>query len=402
MEYGVSYALNGTVQGPAAPVFNVGHKLAGGFDVGLLRPFIEDDPDSPERGRPCAILRNGMIYNNQTKTWHPKHEKRTIDYWERVENIRSPAFNSVIFTRTDWVQVDRSITKANRLPLTAYSDVRAADTLGGFDAWNKLTIEYAAMSDAGEVVADMDGTSPARDDTPLELLRSTPLPVRHGDFSYPQRLLDVARASGMPLDTTMFEQVTRRLWESVEKLYIGTETGVTYGGRTTGPFPQTGASTEFGLTNYTYRITKTDLTIPTGSNPEAVNQDVMEMVETMRGYGFMGPFILYYSTPYGAFINGDYFRTGGTSAVTTLRQRILLNAELADVRRLDYLTSGYQLILVDYGRGQIQAVDGMQPKPFQWSERAGLIQKFMVAMIQTVIFRTQYSGIAPILHATTS
>ncbi len=396
----IDYVLNGQGHGPAGAAFNVQNRFTGRFDPGLLRPFIEDDPNSPDRGRPCATIQVGMTRNEKGDTV-PLRKKYRIDYLQ-AQGVNSPVFNSVVFTRDNWVQIDKAIQRANRLPLTAYSDLRAASTLGGFDAWSKLTIEYSAMTDAGEVVKDMDATSPARDDTPLNLIRSTPLPVLHGDFSYPQRLLDVARASGMALDTIMFEQITRRIWESVEKLYIGTETGVTYGTRSTGPFPITGTSTEYGLTNYPYRITKTDLTVPTGSNPEAVNQDVMEMIETMRADGFTGPFVLYYSTPYGPFINGDYYRTGGTAAVTTLKQRLMLNEEIADIRRLDYLTSGYQLILVDYGRGQIQAVDGMQPTVVQWTERGGYIQKFMVLAIQTVIFRTQYSGIAPVQHATTS
>lgn len=397
VNFGVDVVTNGVASGAMGPMINgVRSRISGRFDPGMLRPYIEDDPASPWRGLKCADL---LTQNVNTGAWAPK--KYRISEL-KARDIDSPVFNSTVYTRQDWIQIDRAVTLAQRLPLKAYADLRAANTLGGFDAWSKMTIEYSAMSDAGEVVKDMDATSPARDDTPSHLIRSTPLPVIHGDFSYPQRLLDQARATGMPLDTTMFEQITRRIWESVEKLFIGTETGLTWGSRSTGPFPITGTSTEYGLTNYPLRITKTDLTVPTGSNPEAVNQDLMEAIETLRGYGFQGPYVLYYSTAYGPFINGDYFRTGGTSAVTTLKQRLMLNEEISDIRRLDYLTSGYQWILVDYNRGQIQAVNGMMPKSVQWSERGGYIQKFMVLAIQTVLFRTQFSGVAPFLHATTS
>jgi hypothetical protein len=382
-------------------ISGVNSRLTGAFDPGLYRPFIETDPNSPDNGRPCAQLQVGWVHNARTGEPAPRYEKRRIDQWQAL-GVNSPVFNSVVFTREDWVQIDRAVQRAQRLPLTAYSDLRAASTLGGFDAWSKLAIEYSAIGEAGEVVKALDVTSPARDDTPAELIRSSPLPVIYGEFSYPQRLLDIARAAGRSLDTIMFEQVTRRLWEAVEKCYIGTEAGFSGQSRTTGPFPITGSNVEYGLTNYPGRITKTDLTAPTGSNPEAVNQDLMEMLETMRGYGFQGPFVLYYSTPYGPFINGDYFRSGGTSAVMTLKQRLMMNEEVADIRRLDYLTSGYQLILVDYGSGQISAVDGMRPRPLQWSERGGQIQKFLIMAIQTQIFRTQYSGVAPMLHATTS
>lgn len=396
------YVINGEGFGPVGGALSgLRSRFTGSFDSGILRPFFESDPNSPDVGRPCAEMIVGAVYNKATGDYVPQRKKKRIEQWN-AEGVYSPVFNSVVFSRQDWIHIDRAVQMAQRLPLTAFADLRAASVMTGFDAWSKLTVEYSAMSDAGEVVKDMDATSPGRDDTPLELIRSTPLPVLHSDFSYPQRLLDAARASGMPLDTTMFEQGTRRIWESVERGLIGLDVGLTWGSRSTGPFPITGTSTEYGYVTYPLVISKTDLTTPTGSNPEAVNQDVMEMVETLRGYGFFGPFILYYSTPYGPFINGDYFRTGGTATVTTLKQRLMLNSEVADVRRLDALTTGYKLILVDLNSGHVQAIDGMKPKPVQWSERAGYIQKFMVLAIQTQIFKTQYSGVAPVVYAVTT
>jgi hypothetical protein len=236
----------------------------------------------------------------------------------------------------------------------------------------------------------------------LNIIRSVPLPVIHSDCSFPQRLIDMTSAAGMGVDTTQVEQNTRRMWEMVEKTLIGTETGVTYGGRSTGPFPHTGNSTEYGYTNFAYKVAKTDLTTPTGSNPEAINDDIMEMVETMNGNGFYGPFVLYHSTPYSRYLNSDYFRSGGTSSVSTVRARIMENEDISAIRRLDYLTSGYQLVLVDLTTGQFQAIDGMQPKTVQWSERGGLIQKLCTLMIQVPLLKAPYDGEAALIHATTS
>jgi hypothetical protein len=395
-----NYVLNGQGFGPVGAAFNVTNKLAGGFDPGLLRPFIETDPNSPDIGKPCASLQTGMIYNTDKSRWEPKREKRPVSYWQ-AQGINSPVFNATTLTRDDWIEIDRAVVKATRLDLTAWSDLAAANRRS-FNAWNKMTLEYTAATDAGEVVKDMDATSPARDDTPLNIIRSVPLPVIHGDFSFPQRLLDQSRTSGMPLDTTMVEQVTRRGWEMVEKTLIGTETGVTYGGRSTGPFPHTGASTEFGYTNFSYKVAKTDLTSPTGTNPEAIMTDVLEMIETMQGNGSNGPFVLYHSTGYSRYLNDDYYRSGSTSAVRTVRERLMEVEGLSAIRRLNYLTSGYQLILVDLTSGQFEAIDGMQPKVVQWSERGGMIQKFMVMMIQVPLLRAPYDGEAALIHGTTS
>jgi hypothetical protein len=396
-----NYVQNGQGYGPVGSALNVHSRLTGGFDAGLLRPFFETDPNSPDVGRPCAQLRVGTAYNSKTGHYEARYEKRSIDEWAR-RGVYSPVFNAVALTREDWVEVDRAILRATRLPLTAYGDLRAANTRGGFDAWGKYTLEYSAAGDAGEVVKDMDATSAGRNDLPSNLTRSIPLPVIHGDVDLPQRYIDMTRGGGMPIDVEMVEQLTRRGWEMVEKTLIGTETGVTWGGRTTGPFPHTGTSTEWGYTTFPYRVTKTDLTTPLGSNPEAVNQDVMEMLETMYTNGFQGPFVLYHSTPYSLYLNSDYFRSGGTSANTTTRARIMDNEGITAIRRLDYLTSGYQLILVDLNRGDFQAIDGMAPRAVQWSERGGTIQKIMVMMIQVALLKARSNGVAPLIHATTS
>jgi hypothetical protein len=395
------FVLNGGWHGPLGS--QLGQlQVNGRFDPGLLRPYIETDPNSPFRGRPCAELTVGMVQNHDTGEWEPRRKKYLISDLQQ-RGINSPVFNATTLTRDAWIQIDAAVTSPPpRQRLKAYADLRAASTYGGFDAWSKLTLEYQSASEAGEAVVDMDATSEGRTDTPLADIKSIPLPITHSDFYFTQRAIDSARMSQMPLDTTMAERATRRIWESIEKTTIGTETGVTFGTRTTGPFPHTGTSTVYGFTNFPYRITKTDLNTPAGTNPEAVVQDVLEMIETMQADGYFGPYVLYTSTGYSIWLNSDYFRSGSTSAVRTVRERLMEVEGLSDIRRLDYLTSGYQLILVDYGQGLLQAVAGMEPRTVQWSERGGMLQKFMVMAIQLPLLRVPNSGIAPILHATTS
>jgi hypothetical protein len=395
-----NYVLNGQGVGPVGAAFNVVNRLTGSFDPGMLRPFIETDPNSPDVGQPCAQLRVGMIYNNKEGKYYPRYEKRPIYYWEQM-GIRSPVFNATSLTRDDWIEIDRAVERATRQPLSAWADLRAANSRT-FDAWNRMSLEYTASSDAGEVVKSMDATDPGRDDMPLSIMRSVPLPVIHGDCSFPQRIVDQTNAYGRGLDTEMVEQITRRGWEMVEKTLIGTETGVTWGTRSTGPWPHTGTSTEYGYTNFPYRVTKTDLTTPVGTNPEAIVQDVMEMIETMNGNGYYGPFVLYHSTPYSIYMNSDYFRSGSTSAVRTVRERVMEVEGITDIRRLNWLTSGYQLVLVDLNSGQFQAINGMAPRTVMWDERGGLIKKLCVMMIQVPFLRAPYNGVAAIVHGTTS
>jgi hypothetical protein len=245
----------------------------------------------------------------------------------------------------------------------------------------------------------MDAISDARRDRPLIDLKSIPLPITHSDFWFSDREIAVSRNTGTPLDTTMAEMAGRRVAEMVEKTVIGVETGLTFGTDTN---RHTGTSTIYGYTNFPYRVTKTDLTTPTGSNPEAVMTDILEMVETMQTNGFYGPYMLYHSTGYSRFLSDDYFRSGSTSAVRSLRERVMQIEGIADIRRLDYLTSGYQLILVNMDPQVAQAINGMDITTLQWDTVGGLRKNFKVMAIQLPLLRTPYNGVAGIIHGTTS
>jgi hypothetical protein len=213
------------------------------------------------------------------------------------------------------------------------------------------------------------------------------------------REIAVSRRSGAPLDTTMAEAAGRRVAEMIERTLIGTETGVSFGTNTN---IHTGSSKVYGYTNFPYRIQKTDLTSPTGINPEAVMTDILEMVETMQSNGYFGPYMLYHSTGYSRYLNDDYFRSGSTSAVRTLRERVMEIEGITDIRRLDFLTSGYQLILVQMTPEVAQAINGMEITTVQWESQGGLRQNFKVMCIQVPLLKAPYNNVAGILHGTTS
>jgi uncharacterized linocin/CFP29 family protein len=379
----VDYVLNGEGFG------SVGQQLSGvRFEPALLRPTLNS------RGQKCVVL-------NQ------KGKPSLVEVRElQARGIDSPAFyvsNATTLTKEAWVDLDRKIIRATRQRLRAWTDLSAAAgrTIG--NAMGRMTLEYQAMTDAGEAVVDMDALVDARADRPLFNLKSVPLPITHSDFYFSQREIAVSRQSGAPLDTTMAEAAGRRVAEMIEKTLIGVETGVTFGTRSgDSATAHTGTSTVYGYTNFPYRVTKTDLTTPTGSNPEGVMTDVLEMIETMQSNGFFGPYMLYHSTGYSRYLNDDYFRSGSTSAVRSLRQRIMEIEGIQDIRRLDFLTSGYQMILVQMDPEVAEAINGMDVTTVQWESQGGMRQNFKVMCIQVPLLKSPYNGVAGIIHGTTS
>lgn len=366
------------------------------YDPGLMRPYIETDPNSRFRGQRVCTVNDGRKPDGS-----PKHRIVTVDSLQR-RGIHSPVFNAMPLLKDTWVHLLNTVLKATRQRLRAWTDLAAASTVGGFNAMGKTTLEYQTMNDPGEAVVDMDAMTDGRADRPSFALRSIPLPITHSDFWFSEREIAISRNSGAPLDTTMAEAAGRRVAEMIEKTTIGVETGIAFGPTSSSDTRYSGTSQIYGYTNLPARVTKTDLNAPTGSNPEAVMTDVLEMIETMQSNGYFGPYMLYTSTGYSRYLSDDYFRTGSTSAVRSLRQRIMEIEGVMDIRRLDYLTSGYQLILVQMTSEVAQAIDGLGIQTVRWESQGGMRQNFKVMAIQVPLLKQPSNGVTGIVHGTTS
>jgi hypothetical protein len=294
-----------------------------------------------------------------------------------------------------------------------------ANSYGGFNAMAKETLEHETMSDPGEALVDMDGLTEGRTDTPLFRLQGTPLPITHSDFYFSSRKLAQSRNTGTPLDTAQGEAAGRRVAEMIEKTLIGTVTGFRadegpyasgYGYGTGGATGAAGTryNQVYGYTNYPDRLTKTDLTTPTGSNPSATVADVIAMRQQLIDGRFYGPFMLYHSTDWDEYMDQDYFAlatTGMAAPTQTLRERLKKIDGIQDVRRLDFLPSSsnpFTLIMVQMTADVCQAINGMDITTVQWESVGGMRLNFKVMCIQVPRLRSDYYGRCGILHATTS
>lgn len=395
------FILDGTFHGEVANQYNQFITVNGArvrFDWGMRRPFID------ERGQRAVIMNTGkMRYNNVKGKYEPERKKVLINHLIS-KGIFHEVFNATSLRKGDWIEIDKAVVKATRQRLTLVTELEAKVSYGGFDAMSKMTHEYEAMSDPGEAVVDMDGITDGRNDHALFTLRSVPLPITHADFHISDRKLAISQNNDTPFDTVMVEAMARRCAEMAERTALGTVTGVEYGTQTAGYGAHQGLSKVYGLTNFPYRVVKTDLTTPSGTNPEAVKQDLIEMRETMYANGFFGPFDVYYSTGYDAFLDDDYFRSGATTGAMsrTLRERIGEIDNIQTMKRLDFLTSGYQLIMVQMTPDVIQFINGMDWVTMQWPTKGGLMHNFKIMGIKVPVLKAPYNTIAGILHGTTS
>ncbi len=406
----VDFVVNGRGQGPVGKVMD-GIR----YDPGMMQPYFNN------HGQRAVTINTGrMVLNNKTNEYVPERKEVLLsDLMQR--GIYSPVFNATSLRKEEWIQLDQVVLRAARQRLRAWADLSAANSFGGFNAMAKETLEHETMSDPGEALVDMDGLSEGRTDSPLFRLQGIPLPITHSDFYFSARKLAQSRNTGTPLDTVQGEAAGRRVAEMIEKTLIGTVTGLrgTEGPYATGYGYGTGGSTGdagtrynqvYGYTNYPDRLTKTDLTAPTtvGWTPETTVNEVIAMRQQLVDGRFYGPFMLYHSTDWDTYFDGDYYvakTTGAVAPTQTLRERLQKIDGIQDVRRLDFLpssTNPWTLIMVQMTADVAQAINGMDITTVQWESVGGMRLNFKVMCIQVPRLRSDYYGRCGVLHATTS
>lgn len=365
-----------------------------GMDIERMRPYFdnhrfdEEGNSNPFFGRPCFNMRVGQ-------EWDPKQRRMVPVYEQTRLKQYDPVFNATTLTKDEWKIIDDRVVMVARQRLKAWQDLVSANSIS-IDGYGHSLFEYDTTSDPGEVTVDMDGDGGPRDDQETYTREAVPLPITYCAYTLKDRQMVISRNKGQGTDVRKAEAAGRRIGEHLEKTYIGTVTGLSYG--VTADYSR--AASVYGLTNYPDRVTKTDMTTPTGSNGTTVYNDFIEMREAMYAQNFFGPFMVYYSTPYDTYLD-THLSTSEVSA-GTVRKAIEGIQGIAGLQRLDYLTSGYQVIFVQMTSDVARAVLGMPLKTVQWDTMGGVRHNFRTMTIQLPQLFSDDNGQCGIGHGTTS
>lgn len=386
----VDFIYNGEARGPVADqLSNVR------FDPGLLRPYFDDSGDR------CVTINTG--------------KKDTAGEWisenVRIQDLRNyngmdhPVWNATTLRKEEWTRLDEVVLKAARQRLSAWTDLAAASPYGGFDGVATMLLEQETMSDPGSAQVDMELLAEGRNDNVRYQLEGLPLPITSSGFWLSKRRLAASRNKGLPLNVTLGEAAGRRVAELVERTLIGTVTGLTYGGNSTqvGGYGRT--SSVYGYLNFPSRNTKTNMTVPTGSNADTTITEVLVCRDLLYADNMFGPYMLYHSTDWDAYMDHDYKVSGGNNPNTTLRNRLRQIGGIMDVRRLDFLPSSsnpFTFIFVQMNSETAQAVNGLDITTFQWESKGGWRIDFVTACIHVPRMQADFDGRCGILVATTS
>lgn len=379
----------------------------------LRQPYLDED------GQLCVNVRNGaqLAKDDKGQIVVNKHGLPVYKPTYRVELVREREMrgdpvlrvdNATALRKDQWIMLDATVRRAARERLRAWSDLRAANTRGGFDAMGTMVLEYESVTDPGQAHVGMDGVEEGTNFKPEFTLEGLPLPITHCDFFMTARQLAVSRQrGGLAGDTLRAEIAGRRVAELIEKTLIGITPGVQYGSSAA----YRNASKVYGYTNHPDRMTKTDLTssatllsnISTTAGGTIVGE-VIEMLQMMYAQNFYGPFILYISSGYDALLDNDL----KANSDRTIRARLGEIEGISAIRRLDYITED-TMILVQMTADVAEAINGMELTVLQWESHGGMQLNFKVMAIQVPLIRSTYISklngdrdtITGIVHATT-
>lgn len=405
------------------------------WEPGLLRPFFEDNPNHPLRGRPCAIINTGRRKEDpKTGKPVPIMKQYTIQSLQ-ARGLNSPVFNSTTLSKEQWLKLDETAHEASRYRTVAWDDLRNVSVYS-LNGMGTMILEHETVSDVGHALQDMDGVGDGKNTMPLHQLEGLPLPITYAGWELSQRKLMISRNKGTPIDTRLAENSGRRIAELLEKQTIGVQTGLTYGGNSTqvGGYGRTSAV--YGMVNFPSRLTKTTVYRPTGLGrdgagwtPEDLVKDFLAILDQLKLRKQFGDFMVYTSNDWDQYLDGDYYirRTSGAVAPTqTLRARLKQIEGIKDIKRLDFLFAtvptanaaasdyygpggeGYNgnypftLIFVRQDPQTCRAVSGLGVTTVQWESKGGGIINFRTMCIEVPQFFADFYGNCGILHANCS
>lgn len=402
------------------------------WEPGLLRPFVEDDPSHPLRGRVCAIINTGRKkLNNVTNKYESVYKQYTVAQLQ-AKGIHSPVFvnNATALPKESWLQLDRTAIEAARYRTTCWDDLRAVSTYT-LNGMSKMILEHETISDVGVALQDMDGTGDGRNTMPLRQLEGLPLPITYAGWDISQRKLAISRASGTTsIDTTMAENSGRRIGEMLEKQSIGVQTGLVYGGNSTqvGGYGQTSAI--YGMVNHPQRLTKVNLRKPSQAawTPDMLVTDFLACLNQLKTRKQFGEFTVYLSNDWDQYLDGDYYSGSGSALAPTqtVRKRLLQIEGISAIKRLDFLFAavptanaaasdyygpggeGYNgnypftMVFAKNDPMTRRAVSGMGVTTVQWESKGGAILHFRTMCIEAPQYFADYYGNMGLLHANAS
>jgi hypothetical protein len=303
------------------------------------------------------------------------------------------------------VVIDRAVVEVGLQRLVIAADLMAAGLVYPLtDPLSITQLEWNTVSKVGAAQRTM--TPSARGETSLPIVTPSRLPIylTTDQFEIDIRTLKMSQRIGTPLDTAVIKQKVRSVNEAIEDAVINGATTLD------GQALAVGGYTAPGLLNAPNANTQSLTAAAWTTTPVAATifSEVMAMITKLQADKKFGPYRMYVGTQIANVLDGDY--TTSTSAVTSIRQRLLQIDGLQAIRTADLLTNGNgaapslgnKVILMQMTSDVADMVVGQEPTVIPWTSLDGFMIHNLVMAIMIPRVRSDAEGNSGVCIGTTA
>jgi len=252
------------------------------------------------------------------------------------------------------------------------------------DPLSVMEVQWERISKTGGAQRTMNPSARGENQLPDRSIRTIPVYLTTDDFSMGVRTLKMSQRVGVPLDTTLISQATRRVNEAIEDASIN-GAGITIGaGTTPGVLNAPNAGTQALSADWTGTNT-------IGTTGPAIVQDVINMMSVLQGKRRYGPYMLYVGTKAGNMLAGDF----KVNTTDTINDRLMRIPGLSGVRVADQMpgaSTGPQCFMIQMTSDVVDMITGQAPTVIPWTSNDGFTLFWLVMAIMIPRFKDDYDG----------
>jgi hypothetical protein len=282
--------------------------------------------------------------------------------------------------------IDKKVTQVALERLVIADDIDSMGLTTSLPNWlSIMNFRWQKMSKIGNAVFSMLPDVRGEDDKVDLGIDSLPIYCITSKFNLHARLFAEWERTGIPIDTTMVGQHTRRVSEAIEVSFIwGPPANFQVAGSTV---PGLLTAPNASIFQYSGGL-KWDDPSKTGIQIVA---DVLGMIDAEQANQMYGPYILYVGTKYGNVLNQDY-KTAQVNTITT-RERILQINEISSIKVADRLPKD-TVVLLQPTDNVVKVIKGQAPTAVSWMEGPPGLQtrRYMIIACMIPQMIETYSG----------
>lgn len=265
----------------------------------------------------------------------------------------------------------------------------------GQSFWGTTQVQWDEQSEAGGAKRTMEPR--ARGENFIIDRRPKILPVylTWDTFELGIRTLSASqRGGGVPLDTSLIEQATRRVNEAIEDAAINGIPTPVFGSEVPGLLNAPNANA--------YQYAGGEAWDAVGKTGQEILNDVLAMVTLAVGDKKYGPYTLFVNTAYDIVLNRNW-SDGVTTFPTTIRQRLEqmnFGGQPLRVRSADMLPAN-RTVLMQRTSDVMDLVIGQEPTVISWDQDGGLGMNWIVLACIVPRVKTTYTDQSGIVTGNT-